>query len=106
MLAGADMTASEPKNVWDLAAELGEGPVWVERDHALWFVDIKKHQIYRYDPASAERRSWTAPEQVGFVFPAEGGGFIAGLQSGLHHFDETNGTFELIVEVDPDLPGN
>jgi sugar lactone lactonase YvrE len=100
------MTASEPKNVWDLAAELGEGPVWVERDHALWFVDIKKHQIYRYDPANAERRSWTAPEQVGFVFPAERGGFIAGLQSGLHHFDEASGTFELIVEVDPYLPGN
>ena len=100
------MSANEPKDVWNLAAELGEGPVWVERDRALWFVDIKKQQVHRYDPADASRRSWIAPEQVGFLFPAERGGFIAGLQSGLHHFDEVSGAFELIVAVEPDLPTN
>lgn len=97
---------TEPKMVWELAAELGEGPVWVERDRALWFVDIKKHSIYRYDPASGDRRSWQAPEQVGFVFPAERGGFVAGLQSGLYHFDERSGGFEQIAAVDADKPDN
>ena len=72
----------------------------------LWFVDIKKHQVHRYDPASGSKDSWPAPEQVGFIFPAERGGFVAGLQSGLHHFDETSGAFELIAEVEPDKPGN
>jgi len=43
---------SEPELVWELAAELGEGPVWVERDRALWFVDIKKQLVHRYDPAN------------------------------------------------------
>jgi sugar lactone lactonase YvrE len=97
---------TEPKVAWDLAAELGEGPVWVERDRALWFVDIKKHQVHRYDPASGARDSWPAPEQVGFVLPAERGGFVAGLQSGLYHFDERSGAFELMVEVEPDKPHN
>jgi sugar lactone lactonase YvrE len=100
------MAASEPRNVWNVAAELGEGPVWVERDRALWFVDIKRQEIHRYDPANGSKRSWPAPEQVGFVFPAERGGFVAGLQSGLHHFDETSGTFERIVAVEPDTPTN
>jgi sugar lactone lactonase YvrE len=98
--------ASEPKVAWDLAAELGEGPVWVERDSALWFVDIKKHQIHRFDPADGQRSSWTAPEQVGFIFPAEGGGFVVGLQSGLYHFDEVTGSFDPIAEVEPDRPDN
>jgi len=98
--------AGEPRVVWDLAAELGEGPVWVERDRALWFVDIKKQQVHRYDPATDERSSWTAPEQVGFVFPAERGGFVAGLQSGLFHFDEKTGVFDLIVKVEADKPDN
>ena len=97
---------SEPKLVWKLAAELGEGPVWVERDRALWFVDIKKQLIHRYEPASGAKDSWSAPEQVGFIVPAERGGFVVGLQSGLHHFDERSGAFELIVEVEPDKPGN
>jgi sugar lactone lactonase YvrE len=97
---------SEPTNVWGIAAELGEGPVWVQRDSALWFVDIKKQQIHRYDPTTRGKRSWDAPEQVGFILPAEGGGFVAGLQSGLYRFEEKSGTFEPIVEVEPELPNN
>ena len=96
----------EPRDVWDIAAELGEGPVWVERDRALWFVDIKKHHIHRYDPESGDKRTWSAPEQVGFILPAQRGGFVAGLQSGLYHFDEGSGAFEQIVEVEPDMPTN
>jgi sugar lactone lactonase YvrE len=96
----------EPRVVWSLAAELGEGPVWVQRDSALWFVDIKKQQIYRYDPATRDKRSWDAPEQVGFILPVEGGGFVAGLQSGLYRFEEKSGAFDLIAEVEPELPTN
>lgn len=97
---------NEPTNIWPLAAELGEGPVWVQRDQALWFVDIKKQQIHRYDPADSSKRSWDAPEQVGFIFPAEHGGFVAGLQSGLYQFDEQGGGFELIAKVESDKPHN
>jgi sugar lactone lactonase YvrE len=100
------MMAAEPKVVWELEAELGEGPVWVDRDRALWFVDIKTQQIHRYDPASEERSSWKTPEQVGFVFPAERGGFVAGLASGLYHFDERTGVFDLIAKVETDKPDN
>ena len=100
------MPASAPSPVWPLEAELGEGPVWVQRDQALWFVDIKKQQVHRFDPAAGDKRSWDSPEQVGFIFPAEGGGLVAGLQSGLYHFDEASGRFHPIVEVEVDKPNN
>lgn len=100
------MSDREPAPVWELEAELGEGPVWVERDRALWFVDIKKRQVHRFDPASGDRRTFDAPEQVGFILPAQGGGFVAGLQSGLYRFDERSGAFDRIVEVEPELPNN
>ena len=92
--------------IWDIRTQLGEGPLWDSRDDALWFSDIKRQKIYRYDPASGERREWNSPEQVGFVVPAASGGFIAGLQSGLHRFDPASGGFDLIVEVEPHAPGN
>lgn len=100
------MMTSQPEVAWTIAAELGEGPVWVERDRALWFVDIKKQLVHRFDPANAERHSWRAPEQIGFLFPAERGGFVAGLKSGLFHFDPAGGEFELIARVDADNTGN
>lgn len=100
------MSETRPTPVWELKTELGEGPVWVERDRALWFVDIKNHQIHRFDPASGDHRTLEAPEQVGFILPAEGGGFIAGLQSGLAHFDDKSGAFDRIVEVEPEHSDN
>ncbi|HEX8468121.1 MAG TPA: SMP-30/gluconolactonase/LRE family protein [Allosphingosinicella sp.] len=100
------MASTEPTSVWDVAAELGEGPVWVPRDRALWFTDIKKRRIHRFDPKSGDRQTWVAPEQVGFVLPAADGGFVAGLMSGLHRFDESTGRFTLIAEVEPQRPNN
>ena len=80
------------ENVWSIGAELGEGPVWA--DDALWFVDIKAPAIHRYVPATGSTQSWQAPQQVGFLYPARSGGFVAGLQSGLHRFDPAQGGFE------------
>ena len=91
---------------WEVGAQLGEGPVWVESDKALWFTDIKRQQVHRFDPESGQGRSWNSPEQIGFVFPAKSGGFIAGLQSGLHRFDPKKGKFKLLVEVEPGNPSN
>jgi sugar lactone lactonase YvrE len=95
-----------PRSVWNIGAELGEGPVWVERDTALWFVDIKGRKLHRFDPATRDKRSYDAPELVGFALPARSGGFIAGLQSGLQYFDPATGAFRPIVQVEADLPNN
>jgi len=94
------------RNVWSLGATLGEGPVWDARDAALWFVDIKQHRVHRFDPVSGEMRSFDAPSQVGWVLPAADGGFLAGLQTGLHRFDPESGAFTLLTAVEPDRPGN
>ena len=51
---------SEPEVAWPLEAQLGEGPVWVERDEALWFVDIKKQLIHRFDPANGATQIGTS----------------------------------------------
>jgi len=97
---------TEIRPIWDLRAELGEGPLWDDRDGAFWFTDIKRQKIYRYDPATGARGEWDSPQQIGFVVPARSGGFIAGLKSGLHRFDPDTGTFDLIVQVEPDRPSN
>lgn len=98
------MLPTEPRNIWNLGATLGEGPVWAEG--ALWFVDIKRRKVHRCDAEGGGRKSWDAPEQIGFLLPAEGGGFVAGLQSGLYVFDPASGAFDLVAAVEPDMPAN
>jgi sugar lactone lactonase YvrE len=87
-------------------AELGEGPVWVERESALWFVDIKARLAHRWDPRKREHRVWAAPEQPGFLAPVRGGGFIMGLESGLHLFDPEASEFARLLDIEPHLPEN
>ncbi len=102
----SNVVTSGPVSIWQLGAPLLEGPVWVERDQALWFVDIKSRKVHRHDPASGATRSWDAPGQIGFLLPIATGGFVAGLQSGLARFDERDGSFTPLVAPEPDLPGN
>lgn len=92
--------------VLDVAAQLGEGPLWSARERALWFVDIKGRKIHRYEEGTRSTLSWRTPEEVGFIVAARRGQFICGLQSGLYKFDPVSGAFELIVRVDADRPHN
>jgi len=94
------MSASAPECVLQSACELGEGPVWREADRSVWFVDIKGLRIHRYEPSSGAARSWKAPAQPGFIAPVAGGGWIAGLKTGLHRFDPATGGFELLAAVE------
>lgn len=94
----------EPTSICAVAATLGEGPVWAY--DALWFVDIKQQSIYRLDPDSGALQRWPVDAQIGWILPATDGGFIAGLQTGLHRFDPADGSLTLLAAVEADLPGN
>ena len=98
--------SAQPTCVWDVRAKLGEGPLWSRTDQALWFVDIKQNKLHRFDPRSGARRSYEAPNEPGFIVPAEHGGFIVGAQGGLFRFDPASGGFSLLCDVEKDKPGN
>lgn len=97
---------AEARPVCKVGATLGEGPIWIAADRALWFVDIKANRLHRYVPGESQLDSWTAPAQIGWIVPTAGGRYLCGLQSGLHYFDPASGTFALHAAVEPALPGN
>lgn len=97
---------SQPDLVWDLRCELGEGPVWVASNRAIWFVDIKGRALHRYGVDDGSKTSWATPDQTGFALPAEDGSLICGVRTGLHRFDPTTGQFVFLMEVEPERPQN
>ena len=100
------MAAADPQSVCIVGATLGEGPVWIAQEGALWFVDIKEHRLHRFDPERGILKSWPAPAQIGWVLPTARQQMIVGLQTGLHRFDPATGRFALVAAPEPDLPGN
>ena len=97
---------SEPELVWDVGAELGEGPVWDAERRAIWFVDIKGRKLHRYGVDDGARASWDTPDQIGFALPAEDGSLVCGVRGGLHRFDPEIGAFALLLPVEEDRPQN
>lgn len=97
---------SAPELVWDVRAELGEGPVWDAERACVWFVDIKGRKLHRHDPATGRNDSWDTPDQTGFALPADDGSLICGVRGGLHRFDPGTGRLEMILPVETDRPGN
>lgn len=87
-------------------AILGEGPVWVGREQALYWTDIQGKRIYRFDPASELYASWPTPFRIGSLAPRASGGFVGGSEHGFVFIDEDFGDFQRIGEVDPDRPNN
>jgi sugar lactone lactonase YvrE len=95
-----------PVSVVRLGATLGEGPVWSVREQCVWFVDIKGKKVHRFDPATAQLRSWDAPAQVGWILPTDDAGLVVGLQGGIHRFDPGSGAFSMVQPVETEAPGN
>jgi D-xylonolactonase len=96
----------EPELVWDIQAQLGEGPVWSARERCVWFVDIKGRKLHRFSVDDGAKDSWDTPDQTGFALPAEDGSLICGVRTGLHRFNPATGVFTLVTTVEPDRPQN
>lgn len=68
-------------------ARLGECPLWDAEAQVLWWVDIEAPSLNRFDPATGENRAIAMDENIGCVGLRRGGGFIAGMRSGLWLLD-------------------
>src|SRR5215218_2328828 len=91
--------------VADVHALLGEGPVWVARETALYWLDIKGLKIFRLDD-SGHVDEWTTPLRVGSLAPRKSGGFIGGTEDGIAIIDPAANRFELVAKPEEHLPDN
>jgi sugar lactone lactonase YvrE len=91
--------------VADVHAVLGEGPVWVSREAALYWVDIKGWKVFRLGEQGV-LDEWDTPLRVGSLAPRASGGFIAGTDEGIAIVDLAAGRFEVVEQPEAELPDN
>ena len=91
--------------VADVHAVLGEGPVWVARETALYWVDIKGRKIFRLSE-DGEFTQWPTPFRVGSIAPRRGGGLIAGTDQGIAEIDLLSGRLQVLFNPEEDYPDN
>lgn len=70
------MTQAVP--ILDARAELGEGPRWHAGEQRLYWVDIARRELHRFDPARGRDEARTFDTPVGcFAFRRDGGLLLA-----------------------------
>jgi D-xylonolactonase len=100
MPAESDLTC-----VADVHAVLGEGPVWVARENALYWLDIKGLRIFRLDDRG-QVSEWPTPFRVGSIVPRKQGGFIGGTEGGIAEVDPGAKLFRIFIDPEAGLPDN
>src|SRR5258705_6702134 len=99
------VTADSPVQcVADVHAVLGEGPVWVAREAALYWVDIAGKKIFRLDSAG-NLSEWATPLRVGSIVPRASGGVISGTHQGIAAIDLETNKIEVLLNPQQQISG-
>jgi sugar lactone lactonase YvrE len=88
--------------VLPIEAQLGEGPVWCEREQVLWWVDIRAPAVNRFNPALGTNTAFAMPEPVGCLGLGQDGRILAALASGLSWLDPADGSLAAFTPIEAD----
>ncbi len=97
---------SEVIAVWEIPAILGEGPVWVEAENAVYWVDIFSNKVHRFALADGGKTTWTFDFEVTSLSPRVGGGFIGTVKDGYAFINLDVLSAQPISLPEADLPDN
>jgi L-arabinonolactonase len=77
---------------------LGESAVWDVRDGSLYWVDIRKRRVRRFD-AEGRLQHWATPNEVGSIALAQPGHLVLALEDGFASLDLASGQVTPIAKV-------
>jgi sugar lactone lactonase YvrE len=92
--------------VLDIGATIGESPTWAAAESVLYWIDVKKPALYRFDPATGGRQSWPMPSDIGaFGLVAHPPGAVVALRQGIFRLDFASGSLTQLASppFDPAL---
>jgi len=88
-------------------AILGEGPTWDAARGALYWVDIKRPAVFRYEPTVGQTGHWPMPRDIGCVVQSRSPDRLVFADSdGFGFLDLNGGEIIRITDPEADLPSS
>ncbi|MGE8188038.1 SMP-30/gluconolactonase/LRE family protein [Pseudomonas sp. NPDC086278] len=66
----------------DARNAVGESPVWVPEENALYWVDIPAGKLHRWNAETGHVNAWKTPEMLACIARQSDGNWLAGMESG------------------------
>ena len=74
----------------DARNAVGECPVWVPGENALYWVDIPTGELQRWNATSGQAQAWKAPQMLACIARTSAGDWVAGMQTGFFRLTPHN----------------
>lgn len=83
--------------ILDAKATLGEGAIWNQKEKILYWIDIEKGILHKFNPVSAKDEQFNLNKRIGTVVPSEKGGLLVALEDGIYHYNLLTDSISFIV---------
>ena len=100
------LAISDVRLALDCANLLGEGPVWVAPEQALYWVDILAPEIWRMDVGPGTVDHWVPPCRISALAPRQRGGFVAAGEAGLVLLTPSGHQYDVAAHPEQGIAGN
>jgi sugar lactone lactonase YvrE len=94
-----------PEHVLTVRDEVGETPIWVPEEQALYWVDIGGERIHRYEPGSGAVQTWKPGVPVTAIARRGPGRWLLAAKTGLFFWDQGKAAAEFVVNPEAGRPG-
>ena len=90
----------------DIQAELGEGPFWHSQQNCLYWLDIEKRQLNRFDPLTQINISEALDRRAACVAMTEDGSLLLGGEGGVEEYWPETEEWAYLVDPEKSKPAN
>jgi len=84
--------------------QVGETPIWVPGEQALYWIDLEGSRVHRFDPGSGEQAQWDLDVAVTALARRASGGWVLATKTGLAFWDQEANTSQFIADPTADEP--
>ena len=74
----------------DARNAVGECPVWVPEENALYWVDIPNAELQRWSASSGQVQTWKTPQMLACIARTTTGNWVAGMETGFFQLTPCN----------------
>lgn len=82
-------------------SELGEAALWDDREGVLYWVDILRNKVHRFNPRNRSNLSYDVGESVATVVLSLDDRLLLGLRTGIGWLDPNTGRVEHLIDPEP-----
>lgn len=99
---------SDFRCVLQMRSILGESPMWHEAESRLYWLDLRRPAIYRFEPTSGRNEQVKAElgSYVGGLVLRADGGLVVDNERGIHAVDRATGRLVPLADPEADKPDN